>query len=170
MEYDPLHLGIVESDLTGSIAAVLGRDSEELQELQKAINYEEELAIVAAEQRQRRGTVTQKIVRVSPVRTIPAQNSSALNKPHQARKAANKADSEGKLDIACVGEDPELFFSAGKMPKKQAEAAKAICRRCKIIEQCLDDALKTDNRHGVWGGTTPEERSTMKLTRKRRIG
>ncbi len=173
MEHNPLqYLGIVESDFTGgSPAAGLGLDSDEhqeLQELQKVINYEEELAIVAADQRQRRqrSVIAQKIVRVSPVRTIPAQNSSPLNKPHQARKA----DSEEKLDVACRNEDPELFFSVGKMPEKQAEQAKAICRRCKVIDWCLEYALKEDMRYGVWGGKTEEERSKMKLTRKRRIG
>jgi hypothetical protein len=36
--------------------------------------------------------------------------------------------------------------------------AKGICYDCPIKKQCFDYALRTNQRHGIWGGTSPEER------------
>ena len=36
--------------------------------------------------------------------------------------------------------------------------AKALCQRCPIIEDCFTYALETNQRHGIWGGTSPDER------------
>jgi hypothetical protein len=62
----------------------------------------------------------------------------------------------------CYGMDTEIFFIPDLMrgPKKREyEArAKAICNSCKIKERCLQDALDTEDRHAILGGTTPEER------------
>ena len=50
----------------------------------------------------------------------------------------------------CVGADPDLFFSdsAGDI-----EAAKAICRSCPAIAECLRGAQERREVFGVWGGT-----------------
>ena len=47
--------------------------------------------------------------------------------------------------------DPDLRQASTKM-------AKALCKTCPIIESCFTYALETNQRHGIWGGTTPEER------------
>lgn len=47
--------------------------------------------------------------------------------------------------------DPDLRLASTKM-------AKALCKTCPIIESCFTYALETNQRHGIWGGTTPEER------------
>ena len=47
--------------------------------------------------------------------------------------------------------DPELRQASTKM-------AKALCNSCPIIEACFTYALETNQRHGIWGGTTPDER------------
>ena len=36
--------------------------------------------------------------------------------------------------------------------------AKQICGRCGLRAECLADALRRDERHGVWGGLTELER------------
>lgn len=38
------------------------------------------------------------------------------------------------------------------------EVAKSICQKCPIIEDCFTYALETNQRHGIWGGTSPSER------------
>lgn len=44
----------------------------------------------------------------------------------------------------------------------QTEAyAKSLCARCPVIAECLNAALDR-NEQGVWGGTTLDERRTMK--------
>ena len=65
---------------------------------------------------------------------------------------------------ACRTEDPELFFPVGQTSsaKAQAELAKAVCCRCPVMGQCLQWALETRVEDGVWGGTTEEERRSMR--------
>ena len=40
--------------------------------------------------------------------------------------------------------------------------AKAICKTCPVRTECLNYALSLDNMHGIWGGTTSNERRTIK--------
>ncbi|MEU6331522.1 WhiB family transcriptional regulator [Streptomyces sp. NPDC047049] len=64
----------------------------------------------------------------------------------------------------CRDEDPELFFPIGTTGPAllQVEEAKAVCRRCPVMDQCLAWALKTGQPHGVIGGLDPEERRALK--------
>lgn len=59
--------------------------------------------------------------------------------------------------------DPDRFFS---FETYQIEQARSICHRCPAIRQCLAWAL-THPEHGVWAGTTPEERTEL-IARHRR--
>lgn len=60
-------------------------------------------------------------------------------------------------DAACRDEDLDIFFAVDG----REEQAKAVCRRCAVRWDCLTYALETRQRHGVWGGLTPEERSLL---------
>ena len=64
---------------------------------------------------------------------------------------------------ACRNEDPELFFpiTSGGPSARQIAAAKAVCQRCGVQDQCLHYALESHQHHGVWGGTSEEERDRM---------
>ncbi|MFE0774164.1 WhiB family transcriptional regulator [Streptomyces sp. NPDC058861] len=64
----------------------------------------------------------------------------------------------------CRDEDPELFFPIGNTGQAllQIEEAKAVCRRCPAMEQCLQWALESDQDSGVWGGLSENERRAMK--------
>lgn len=63
-----------------------------------------------------------------------------------------------RLDAACHGQDPELFF-----PEVGAStsAAKAICRPCPVRADCLEHALRHE-KNGIWGGTSQKERTRMR--------
>ncbi|MBB5937043.1 WhiB family transcriptional regulator [Streptomyces zagrosensis] len=81
---------------------------------------------------------------------------------------------EGHADrwrhAACVDEDPELFFPVGATSPRtlqQEQEAKAVCARCPIIDMCRDWAVATGQTHGVWGGTSEQERAVL-LRRARR--
>ena len=39
--------------------------------------------------------------------------------------------------------------------------AKAICSRCEVQRHCLDMAVRSAERHGIWGGLTERERGEM---------
>jgi WhiB family redox-sensing transcriptional regulator len=65
---------------------------------------------------------------------------------------------------ACGDEDPELFFpvgTAGPALLKVAEA-KAVCRRCPVLDACRRWALETGQDAGVWGGLGEEERRGLR--------
>ncbi|MER6736538.1 WhiB family transcriptional regulator [Streptomyces puniciscabiei] len=70
---------------------------------------------------------------------------------------------------ACTSEDPELFFPIGNTGPAllQIEEAKAVCRRCPLMESCLEGALER-NELGVWGGTDEDDRRRMKRRAARR--
>lgn len=60
---------------------------------------------------------------------------------------------------ACRGEDVESFFLDSPGGLKHA---KEICSRCEVRLTCLDEALKNDERYGVWGGLSERERRRLK--------
>lgn len=68
---------------------------------------------------------------------------------------------------ACRDHDPELFFpvGGGMHAQWQARQAKDICHGCPVEAVCLAWALDTGQAHGVFGGTTEEERRHMRRER-----
>jgi WhiB family redox-sensing transcriptional regulator len=61
-------------------------------------------------------------------------------------------------DAACRGSDPAKFFATRRGWTTENRAAKATCRCCPVRQACLDFALGTHQRHGIWGGLTERER------------
>lgn len=45
---------------------------------------------------------------------------------------------------------------------ESAAPAKRVCRSCPVTEPCLQYALDTDQRWGVWGGKSERERRRLK--------
>ena len=64
----------------------------------------------------------------------------------------------------CRDEDPELFFPIGTTgpAASQVAEAKVVCRRCPVLEPCLEWALDTAQEAGVWGGTSEDERRVLR--------
>lgn len=61
-----------------------------------------------------------------------------------------------RLDGAlCAETDPELFF-----PEKggSTRTAKELCRSCPAAAECLEFALTTGERFGIWGGQSERNR------------
>jgi WhiB family transcriptional regulator, redox-sensing transcriptional regulator len=50
----------------------------------------------------------------------------------------------------------------------QIERAKAVCRACDVVAQCLEWALETNQTAGVWGGMDEDERRALRRSRERR--
>ncbi len=65
---------------------------------------------------------------------------------------------------ACRGLDPEVFFPDDE---DQAEVAKRICDGCDVRVACLEHALASREKVGVWGGTTERERRRIIRQRRR---
>lgn len=77
------------------------------------------------------------------------------------------AEDEGELawqtEALCAQTDPEAFF-----PEKGGSTrdAKKVCSSCTVRADCLEYALKNDERFGIWGGMSERERRRL---RKRAI-
>lgn len=69
-----------------------------------------------------------------------------------------------RLDAACSGSDPELFFPDPSDGQAQA-AALRVCDGCPVAVDCLVDALAVETprqiRYGIRGGTTPADRAGL---------
>jgi WhiB family redox-sensing transcriptional regulator len=59
----------------------------------------------------------------------------------------------------CSQTDPEAFF-----PEKGGSTrdAKKVCVGCEVKAQCLEYALRNDERFGIWGGLSERERRKLK--------
>jgi WhiB family transcriptional regulator, redox-sensing transcriptional regulator len=87
---------------------------------------------------------------------------SARNRGHQVEYDKPSPSSWRDL-AACRDVDPETFFPIGTTDALgQLREARAICGRCPVAADCLDWALRVGQDHGVWGGTTPEERRALR--------
>jgi WhiB family redox-sensing transcriptional regulator len=69
---------------------------------------------------------------------------------------------------ACTKLDPDLFFPISSTGRalEQIAAAKAICGACLVRRPCLEFALEHDLSHGIWGGTTPQDRQAWRHGRR----
>jgi len=65
---------------------------------------------------------------------------------------------------ACLDENPELFFTIGNTSPAalQIERAKAVCRRCEVVDICLKWAVELGQDAGVFGGLSEDQRRALK--------
>lgn len=68
--------------------------------------------------------------------------------------------SEWNLAAACRTEDPDIFY-ADRHDKAGISAAKSVCKSCPVSSLCLEDAIRTGQRFGIWGGMTTQERDRL---------
>ena len=63
----------------------------------------------------------------------------------------------------CAQTDPEAFF-----PEKggSTREAKRVCSGCEVRAECLEFALASDERFGIWGGLSERERRRLRLMRR----
>ncbi len=59
----------------------------------------------------------------------------------------------------CTEEDASLFFSDNK--KDQAKAIN-FCSECVVRKACLDYALESNQKFGIWGGVDEKGRSKLR--------
>ncbi len=60
--------------------------------------------------------------------------------------------------------DPEAWWATRATPKLAAlqDEAAAACTWCPVRELCASYAVAAGERHGVWGGTRPEDRKAAR--------
>ena len=68
-----------------------------------------------------------------------------------------------RAQAACSGYPNSLFFpSSDGVDEGSIERATAICAVCPVIDDCLEYALETNQRSGIWGGTSEKERKSLR--------
>lgn len=97
-------------------------------------------------------------------------NRSSIVRTTYAPDADLPVTTNWRAAAACKDEDPDLFFPIGTtgLALLQIQEAKTVCRRCPVMEHCLQWALESGQEHGVWGGTGEEERRRMQRRAARR--
>lgn len=75
-------------------------------------------------------------------------------------------DLDWQTDAACQSQPPEWFFPVGRSIKDELNIrrAKECCAECPVRQPCLQYAMST-HQYGIWGGTTEEERTDLRLGR-----
>ncbi|MGW6459651.1 WhiB family transcriptional regulator [Streptomyces sp. NPDC055078] len=63
----------------------------------------------------------------------------------------------------CAQTGPEFFFPA---PGTSTREAKRLCKACEGRVECLEFALRHDEKFGVWGGLSEKERELLKRGRQ----
>jgi WhiB family redox-sensing transcriptional regulator len=81
-----------------------------------------------------------------------------------------KADFSWHHEAECSNiEDPDIFYPPRdkELYKKIAEEAKEYCfgngetKPCPVRLNCLWDAIRTEEAHGIWGGLSHRERNAL---------
>ena len=67
-----------------------------------------------------------------------------------------------RAQAACSGYPDTLFFPLGEADEDQINMALEIYSGCKVSSECLDYALESNQRSGIWGGTTEKERRSLR--------
>jgi WhiB family redox-sensing transcriptional regulator len=76
---------------------------------------------------------------------------------------ATELVADWRAQAACSGYPNSLFFpSSDGVDEGSIERAKAICAVCPVIDDCLEYALETNQRSGIWGGTSERERKSLR--------
>jgi WhiB family redox-sensing transcriptional regulator len=72
---------------------------------------------------------------------------------------------EWQLRGRCRDEQPAVFFppegERGHARASREQAAKRICHRCPVLDECRSHALSAGEPHGVWGGLSESERHLL---------
>jgi WhiB family redox-sensing transcriptional regulator len=89
---------------------------------------------------------------------------------HQAKDTVTETAGETgwRARAACLQLDSALFFPdrVGDL-RKDLAAAKAVCCRCPVREECLQAAVDGGEKAGIWGGLTPIERVNLHRRQRR---
>ena len=81
----------------------------------------------------------------------------------ELRQAVVIGDLSWEDDANCRGANADLFF-----PERGASTrtAKSICRECRVKGDCLEFAIRTGEKFGIWGGMSERERRRVRRERQ----
>lgn len=130
---------------------------------ESSVQRELESRISAIEQTARKTRTTIPVDMPEGTTIIQGELRERYTSPDDLAQLLIEDDEESWLDRAlCAQTDPEAFF-----PEKggSTREARRVCQSCDVREDCLQTALKNDERFGIWGGLTERERRALKRRR-----
>lgn len=65
-----------------------------------------------------------------------------------------------RAEALCAGQPQEMFFPEDK--KDVSKEARQMCAECPVKEECLAFAIRTGEKHGLWGGLSPKKRRPLR--------
>lgn len=83
------------------------------------------------------------------------------------RLVTDSADpSAWRSQAACTGEMGQAFYPPLRPEKRsikvaREQRAKAVCAGCAVRQECLEQAIESGERYGIWGGLTDVERTRL---------
>src|SRR4051812_12233336 len=93
------------------------------------------------------------------------------NNTSRALRAQPSSPVDWQRQAACRDVPVELFFppdeERGPARRRRIEAARAVCARCPVRTPCRDFARSADERYGIWGGESEEDRRSLRAARRR---
>ncbi len=104
---------------------------------------------------------TKEVVHTPPVRKPAAKPIPIAEQSIQMPMTDEELEN---ADTPCRYTDPEIFFpddETSVLSREKIVSAKAICLGCEVVSQCLENALGRDEKHGIWGGMTEDERKAL---------
>lgn len=80
--------------------------------------------------------------------------------------SALRTDDAWQQKAACRGPQAVVFYPPSSFERKDEKLdrerrAKSICATCPVKKPCLDYALRIREHHGIWGGTSENERKRL---------
>ena|GEM_PF-1665055 len=67
-----------------------------------------------------------------------------------------------KTRAECTGYPNAIFFPGPDAPERVIERATAVCSVCPVADDCLQYAFEANQRSGIWGGTTEQQRKSLR--------
>jgi WhiB family redox-sensing transcriptional regulator len=68
---------------------------------------------------------------------------------------------------SCMQTDPDLFYSdKNETDTNRTKAAKKMCQKCPVVNECAIYAIAAREMWGVWGGMSPNDRKTIWRSRR----
>lgn len=101
---------------------------------------------------------------VSPPKNGPHTDGSLVTADTELTGAMSwtERSSNWRAHAACAETDPELFFPDTTWSPR---LAKQVCAACPVQNKCLQWAMDTNERFGIWGGTTEYQRRQLRRVR-----
>lgn len=129
-------------------------------DLARRVRDGEALAVLAAEFDRHPGTISAKLSAAGFNSGTGVANRPA-GKVREILEKTLPAWQPWREDALCAQTDPDEFF-----PEKGGTSrhAKAVCERCTVAAECLDYALDSQERYGIWGGLSERERRALTTT------